>query len=30
MKSSDGKDPGAYDITFVSEDPKNDSYFPII
>ena len=25
MKSSDGTDPGAYDFTFVAEDPKNDS-----
>mgnify|MGYP000847957215 FL=1 len=30
MKSSDGTDPGAYDFTFVAEDPKNNSSFPII
>ena len=25
MKSSDGTDPGAYELTFVAEDPKNNS-----
>lgn len=24
MKSSDGTDPGAYELTFIAEDPNNN------